>query len=167
MQTFPGSSTFPSSSTFPGDDGVIPPRSALAHLEAVADLIAPLGYAVYLVDVPTSPAFPYVLLWSSAGRLIADAICDEQTDLDDLLGVTNVGGSPAAAMTVAGAVRTVLMDAEPDVDGWSSLLRLFDTRTVEVDREVTIPELGRHPSYAVDIYRYRSTPITAPEGIKA
>ena len=167
MKTYPSAATFPSSSTFPGDNGVIPPRSALAHLEAVAELIVPLGYAVYLVDVPVTPSLPYVLLWSSAGRLVADAICDEQRDLDDLLGVTNVGGSPAAAMTVAGAVRAVLMDAEPDVAGWASLLRLADSRAVEVDRDVKVPELGRHPSYAVDIYRYRSTPIAASEGMRA
>lgn len=137
---------------------------ALSHIDAVVALVEPLGYPVYLVDVPKSPRFPYVLLWSSAGRMVADAVCDEQDDLDDLLGVTYVAGTPAAAMVVAESVRGVLMDAAPVVAGWSSSLRLFDVRDVQVDRDATTPELNRHPAFGVDIYRYRSTPLGAARG---
>jgi hypothetical protein len=160
VRTYPGATTYPGAATFPGDDGVTI-TNPLAHLEAVQALLDPLGYPVYFVDVPQVPTYPYVLLWSSAGHMVAEAICDEQADLDDLLGVTFVAGTPAAALVVAAAVRRVLMDSEPDVAGWSSLLRLFDSRPVQVDRDVTNPALNRHPAYGVDIYQYRSTPRAA------
>lgn len=129
-----------------------------AHIDAIKALITPLGYAVHYVDVPTAPAFPYVLLWGSGGtRSGEEALCGS-SDLTDRLGVTCVATTPEAALTVLNRVRGALDDKHPTVTGRFVTLRLWDSRAVQVDRDVVMPGTNRHPAYAVDIYALTSVP---------
>lgn len=128
------------------------------HIDAVTALLAPTGYTVYYVDVPEVPTLPYVLLWSSSGRMVSEAICDARTVLDEQLGVTTVAGTPEGVLTASAVVRARLDDAQPAITGRRAWLALVDSQPVQVDRQTTIPSTNRHPAYGVDLYRYRSVP---------
>lgn len=134
------------------------------HVTAIKAALAPLGYPVHFVAVPgDDPAYPYVLLWTSAGVPSADLpVCDEATDLDDTVGVTGVGLSAEAVLAVLGRVRGVLSPSGgagaltvPDRAAW---LRLRDSRPVQADRDVTVSGTNQHPFFGVDLYRLVSTP---------
>lgn len=130
-----------------------------AHIDAVKALLAPWGKPVYYGDVPKATTYPYVLLWSSAGRLISDEVCGTPDDLNDLLGVTTVAAEADAALVAVTKVRGYLMGKQPSVAGrYVQPLRLADTRPVEVDEQVTHPDTDRHPAYLVDLYRLISEP---------
>lgn len=131
----------------------------LAHITAVKALLAPLGYAVYYVDVPEAPAFPYVLLWGTGGIAGPEQPMSGPADLTDRLGVTCVAGTPEGVLIAAARVRGVLDGAEPAVAGRRVWLSLWDSRAVQVDREVTIPNTNRHPAYGVDLYALTSVPV--------
>jgi len=131
----------------------------LAHLNAVKALLEPTGYTVYLIDAATTPTYPYVVLWSSAGMLVADTLDGIQDDLDELLGVTVAAATPEAVLTAVPLVRAALLDAQPVVAGrYVQPLRFFDAVDVSVDRQVTMPNTNRHPAFAVDKYRLISEP---------
>jgi hypothetical protein len=130
----------------------------IGEIDAVRALLLGLGHEVYFVDVPDKPTYPYFLVWSSTGRMLGPALCGTQTDLDDFVGITAVGETPEAAMVVLERARAVLEDAAPPVAGRSMHLRLFDSRPIAVDRDVTIPPANRHPSTGVDLYRLTSVP---------
>lgn len=130
----------------------------LAHITAIKALLAPLGYAVYYVDVPEAPTLPYVLLWGTGGVAGPERPLSGPADLTDRLGVTCVAGTPDGVLIVTGRVRGALDGARPTVVGRSVWLNLWDARAVQVDREVTIPNTNRHPAYGVDLYALTSVP---------
>lgn len=130
----------------------------IGEIDAVTALLAGLGHDVYFVDVPETPTYPYFVVWSSTGRLEAPALDGEQTDLDDLLGVTAVAQTAESVLVISELARSVLEDAAPPVPGRRMHLRLFDSRPVVVDRDVTIPPANRHPAVGVDLYRLTSIP---------
>lgn len=134
-----------------------------AHIDAVKTLLAPWGMPVHYGDVPDDPShpttYPYVLLWSSAGRMISDEVCGTPDDLNDLLGVTTVAATADAALVAVRKVRSYLMGKRPSVAGrYVQPLRLADSRPVEVDEQVSLPDTNRHPAYLVDLYRLISEP---------
>jgi len=130
-----------------------------AHIDAIVTVLAPLGHEVHFVDVPDVPAYPYILLWSSAGVPGREVpLCDQHTDLDTQLGVTMVAATPLGVLRLAGLVRPILDGAPLTVPDRSARLDLVDSRDVQVDRDVTLPQPDRHPAYGVDLYRLRSTP---------
>lgn len=130
-----------------------------AHIDAIRALLEPYGKPVYFVDVPEAPTYPYVLLWTSAGRMVSDEVCGKLDDLNDILGVTIVGATPDAVLVAAPRVRSYLMDKQPQVEGRHvQPLRLFDSQNVDVDTDVTVPATNRHPAFAVDLYRLISEP---------
>lgn len=138
-----------------------------AHIDGVKALLAPYGKDVYFADAAKYDAqgnvvpltFPYVLLWSGLGRLTSDEFDGEQDDLNDLLGVTTVAATSDAALVAGARVRSYLLGKQPSVDGrYVQPLHLHDSQTVEVDRDVTMPNTNRHPSFTVDLYRLISEP---------
>jgi hypothetical protein len=131
----------------------------LDHLDAVRVLLAHTGFDVHLVDVPQTPTYPYVLLWCSPGLLVAETLDGAQTLLDDQLGVTTVADTAEGAFAAAKRVRDALNGRAPDVPGrHTERLELRDARPVAPDRDVTIEATGRHPAFAVDLYRLASSP---------
>lgn len=134
-----------------------------AHISAIRALI-PAAYATYFVDVPDAPTYPYVLLWTSAGAPgLETPVCDTNRDLDAVLGVTHVATTPDGALIATERTRAVLQPGggilRLSVPGRAAWLKRFDSRDVQVDRDVTLPASNRHPAFAVDLYRLTSTPL--------
>lgn len=132
------------------------------HVTALKAALAPLGYPVHFVDVVGEPAYPYVLLWTSAGTPSTELPLCDTADIDDTVGVTGVGLSPEAVLAVLSRVRGVLSPSGRPVPltvpGRAAWTRLRDSRTVQADRDVTVTGTNRHPFYGVDLYRLVSTP---------
>lgn len=132
-----------------------------AHLQAVRAMIeAAWSHPVYIGEVPAEATYPYVLLWSSPGRLTAAEVDGVMDDLSEPIGVTMVGATYEAALQVVPRVRAALMGKAPTVSGrYCHPLRLEpDGQPVQVDKATKIPKTDRYPSYGVDRYRLRSEP---------
>lgn len=129
-----------------------------AHIAAVEALLTPLGWATYYVDVPETPATAYILLWGSSGLPSSEQPLRGPVDLTDGLGVTCVAATPYGVLSMRTAVRGVLDEAHPVVAGRVVTLSLWDSRDTQVDRDVTLPDTGRHPAFGVDVYRLMSVP---------
>lgn len=135
-----------------------------AHIDALKALLAQLGRDVYYGAAPASPALPYLLLWSSAGRPGDEVGIDGiRADIDDQIGVTSVAATPTAVLALQRTVRSALSPAGAPLDlevaGWDSVLTLDDSRPIAVDTDVTIGSSGVHPAYGVDLYRLRANPV--------
>lgn len=134
-----------------------------SHIGTIKALI-PAPYVPYFVDVPDAPTYPYVLLWTSAGAPgLETSLCGTNRDLDAVLGVTHVATSPEGALIATERVRGALQPGGDilrlNVPGRAAWLKRFDSRDVQVDRDVTLPASNRHPAFAVDLYRLTSTPL--------
>ena len=128
-----------------------------ADADAIVALAATSGCPAYFVDVPTEPTYPYHLVWSSGGNLALERpVSDSHADIDDLIGVTTVAGTPAGVLIAQANVRAVLDLKSPVVAGRTTILELVSSQPVQIDRDVKIPETNRSPAYAVDTYRYRA-----------
>ena len=131
-----------------------------AHIDAISALVP---YPTYFVDVPSSPTYPYVLLWSSAGAPGREfVLAGVNEDIDEPIGVTAVAATPSGVLTMQKAIRAVLNPGGAllglVVPGRAASIRLYDSRPIDVDREVSIPSSNRHPALGVDMYRITSTP---------
>lgn len=132
-----------------------------AEIDAVKALLSPR--TVYFVDVPATPTYPYVLLWTSAGSPSLDQdVTGSFGDTDDMLGVTVAAATPEAALAASASARAALFPGDLPrvltVTGRSATLTLTDSRPVAVDTDVTLTATGRHPAFAVDVCRLISTP---------
>ena len=144
-----------------------------AHVVAVARLVETVwpfdiyygdvgAYDVFEQRVP-SITYPYVLLWSSAGRLLSDEVCGTPDDLNDLIGVTTVAADAMGCLTAVGKVREALIGKAPAVAGrHTQRLRLFASEQIRPDESVRLPDTNTYPVYAVDQYRLISEPEEGP-----
>lgn len=135
----------------------------LAHIDAIKAALAPLGWPVHFVTVPEAPTFPYVLLWSGSGDPAAEVpVCGPMDDLEAVVGVTAVAGTPEGALIVQKAVRAALSPGDArkplPVSGRSASLARSGGQRVQVDRDVKIPGTDTSPAFAVDLYDLHSTP---------
>lgn len=130
-----------------------------ADIDAIMALAATSGLATYYVDVPAAPTYPYLLIWSTSGDPgLERAVSDSHADIDDLVGVTAVAGTPGGVLIVQERARAVLDLKSPAVAGRVTSLELTESRPVQMDRDVIATSTNRNPAYGVDMYRYRSTP---------
>lgn len=132
-----------------------------AHILAMKARVESDGLPVHLIDVPPSvtPAYPYVLLWSSTGDEDSDDL-GSTSYLNDQVGVTCVGLTPEAVWDVVSRTRAVLLDWRPTVSGWySQPLSIDASDRIQADRDVTLPNVNRHPYYGVDLYRLVAEPV--------
>lgn len=132
-----------------------------ATVDALRAALTSASLTNYFVDVPETPLLPYVLLWLSPGAPPVEDAIDPQGDLETMLGVTNVGQTPEAALVVAGLSRTALAgfaSGSTAVTGRIVWANLYDSRTVQVDRDTTNAASNQPVAIAVDMYRLRSTP---------
>lgn len=132
--------------------------------EIIAALKAALvaaGLRVYDTTVPSSAAvqYPYVLLWSSPGRMTSVSLAGQRTALDDTFGATTVGITPEQVRLAAKTARAVMDGLEPGVLAGQHVdeVRLFDSRPIAPDRDFPLVG-GSYPMTGVDIYRVSSTP---------
>ena len=132
-----------------------------ARLETLTFTGRGVGDLVYLVDVPESvaPSFPYFLIWSSTGREVTESLGDCDTFIDDQVGVTVVALTPDGVWSAAAKARGALSGHVLAVSGYQPQpLRLTESRAVQADRDVTLPNVNRHPYFGVDLYRLVSEP---------
>lgn len=129
-----------------------------AHVTAIRAALTTASVTNYFIDVPAAPTFPYVLLWTSAGRMVSLDLCGIRSALDDTLGVTAVGKTAESALAVQAKARAVL-DGHAFVVPSRRMddLRLYDAQPVQVDRDAPLPGTG-YAKYCVDLYRISSTP---------
>lgn len=129
-----------------------------AHIDAIKANLATAGHPVYFVAAPPSPVFPYFLVWSSAGDPATEVdVTGTSSDLDTVVGVTAVAGSPDGVLIMQALARAAL-SAPLQVVGRLCWLSLFDSQNVQVDRDVTLPGSTQHPAFGVDLYRLQSVP---------
>jgi len=117
-----------------------------------------VGCGTYFIEVDDEqPAYPYVLLWTSAGSLESNTL-DGSRDLWDRLGVTMVHTTSNNVLVLAQKVRAALTGFIPQSDTWlvETLRPPFDSQPIDRDRDVSIPGVG-YPSFAVDLYRLAGT----------
>lgn len=130
-------------------------------ITAIRAALTAAGVTNYYVDAPSDRTYPYALVWSSAGRPDIEAAVVESSAFSDDVGVTVVAASPEGVLTVTGRVRAALAPFEAGsvtVAGRVTYLSRYDSRPVQVDRDVTITNTNRHPAFGVDMYRLVSTP---------
>lgn len=137
-----------------------------AHLQAMADSLAPLGYPVFKVwaDDEALGDLPYLVLEvASAGGPAEDALDDVSVSLHTAVRVKAVAGTPDGVLAVLSRVRGSWSPS----GAWSSLTvpgrvaRVHYERSefVGVDRDFKIPGSdSRHPAYGVDTYTLSSEP---------
>lgn len=120
------------------------------HYDAVKAML-PAGLKVYLWSVPSTPTYPYVVLWGdigteSSGGPDGDSLQDVPDVLTLNIRATYVGQTGESALIVARNVRAALNRKTPTVAGWMpSKLRQSSLMDAQTDFDVT-----PHVVYAVD-----------------
>lgn len=135
----------------------------LTHVQAIRAAIEAEGVPTYFVDVPkTPPTYRYVLVWLPATGVPAEVpVCGPGSDLEVSAGLTAVGETPEAVLALSGILRRLFGSGEPtslSVAGRRAWLTLNDARPIDVDRDITIPDLNRHPAFSPHTYRLLSIP---------
>jgi hypothetical protein len=135
----------------------------IGELDAIRLALVSGGWPTFYVEAPEHPdVFPYLVLGSSSGRMVAPALCADLSDLDDLVRVMAVGLTPESVVVTQEGVRAALHNTHPAVYGRSVTVRLFGSEPVAVDRDMTVAPTNRHPAYGVDLYRLTSVPTPPP-----
>lgn len=117
------------------------------------DLISGLGMRVYDTDVPTTPEFPYVVVWGGHANPHPEQPLTSRADgVWDRIGVTCAAGTPEGARIVHARVRNVLQPGGFPLDVGGYWVKITDHQPVQVDRDETITGTNRHPAFCVDIY---------------
>lgn len=141
------------------------------HLNAIGVLLEERGFTVHVMDHiareedPTT--YPYVLLSPGYGRPGERPVGGRLDSIDHDLQVRWVGATAASMLGLLRDGRKVLApDQGPlrlQVPGRRATLRFLRHEMAEVDRDVTISELGTHPHFGVDAFHLVSTPTRLPE----
>jgi len=124
------------------------------HYDAVKALM-PAGLTVYRGSVPSTPTYPYVVLWGDLGdESSGGPDGDSLQDVPDVLSlrprVTYAGLTFDSVLIVARNVRAALNRKVPVVAGWRpSRLRQASLMDVQTDTSVTLTG-GANPVFAVD-----------------
>jgi hypothetical protein len=126
----------------------------LEHYNAVKALLPPT-VRVFMWSVPSTPTYPYVVLWGdlgeeSSGGPDGDSLQDVPDVLSLRLRATYVGLTGDSMLIVARNARAALNRKAPIVPGWrTNPLRQAVLMDGQVDTDVTLTG-GGHPTYAVD-----------------
>jgi hypothetical protein len=126
----------------------------LEHYNAVKALLPPT-VRVFMWSVPSTPTYPYVVLWGdlgeeSSGGPDGDSLQDVPDVLSLRLRATYVGLNGDSMLITARNVRADLNRKTPIVAGWrTNPLRQAVLMDGQVDTDVTLTG-GGHPTYAVD-----------------
>ena len=131
-------------------------------VDSVIARLAAHDVAGYWLEVPDKPTWPYVVLWSTVGRLRRETYAATADHLADRLGVTMASQSALGVLDHAANVRAILDGWTPAATAWDMApLALWDSRQAQPDLAVKLPATGRHPYYAVDLYELRGEPKEA------
>jgi hypothetical protein len=133
------------------------------HYDAVKALL-PAGLTVYRGSVPSTPTYPYVVLWGDLGEESSGGPDgDSLQDVPDVLSlrprITYAGLTFDSVLIVARNVRAALNRKTPVVAGWSpGKLRQAPLMDVQTDTSVTLTG-GANPVFAVDEFALVSTKL--------
>lgn len=131
-----------------------------AHLDAIKDALAPLGYKVHLWAAPSID--PQYLVLSSRSWQAGDepGLCGVDRALDTEVRVTAVAGTPAGVEVMLRRVRGLLGEdwSALAVAGRVAQVRFERSEFIGVDDSVKITGTDRHPGVGVDSYRLVSEP---------
>jgi len=133
------------------------------HYDAVKALM-PAGLTVYRGSVPSTPTYPYVVLWGDLGdESSGGPDGDSLQDVPDVLSlrprVTYAGLTFDSVLIVARNVRAALNRKVPVVAGWSTgRLRQASLMDVQTDTSVTLTG-GANPVFAVDEFSLVSSKL--------
>lgn len=118
-------------------------------------LLAPLTYKIYDTDVhESSPKLPYIVLWGGNARPHEERpLTGRMVGVHDRLGVTTAAGTVAGARILHQRVRHILQPNGFPIIVAGFTLTLDDHQPPQVDRDEVIASTGRHPAFAVDIFR--------------
>ena len=142
----------------------------IATLAALADDLVPLGYTTHLFTATTDasgdvPPIPYLVLASTSyGRPSGPRFTRRDDRLDFTLRVTAVSGVEDAPPKMLNRVFE-LWTPKYDTKHLVTTTRRIEIsfQRVEVvsalDRDMSLPNLNRHPSYGVASYRVVSAPL--------
>ena len=133
------------------------------HYDAVKALL-PAGLTVYRGSVPSTPTYPYVVLWGDLGdESSGGPDGDSLRDVPDVLSlrprITYAGLTFDSVLIVARNVRAALNRKTPVVAGWSpGRLRQASLMDVQTDTSVTLTG-GANPVFAVDEFALVSSKL--------
>lgn len=131
-----------------------------AHILALEAVLREAGWQVFVGDVTApNPELPYVMVQgvTGVGRDVDLAHCP--VEVDERVQVTVVSDTVVNCLDDVTRVRRILNGRVLNVPGRMCFpLRLIDSMPATLDRQVTRPETGTHPAYAVDAWRVASTP---------
>ena len=133
------------------------------HYDAVKALM-PAGLTLYRGSVPSTPTYPYVVLWGDLGEESSGGPDgDSLQDVPDVLSlrprVTYAGLTFDSVLIVARNVRAALNRKTPVVVGWRpSKLRQSPLMDVQTDTSVTLTG-GANPVFAVDEFALVSSKL--------
>ena len=135
------------------------------QIMALASVLRSAGFPVHVGDVAEKdPAMPYVMVQAPTGLPVSVAVCGAQVESDDDVQVTVVDDSPLNCLRSVSVVRRALDGVVLEAPGRTCFpLKLRGSQPVLVDRDVTLVGSGRHPAYAVDVWRLASTPTDEKE----
>ena len=141
----------------------------MSLLDAIIERLRPLG-DVYLREAIrydeegnlVDLEYPYWMVWPSDSRPGGEvALDDNAADLTAVIGVTSVATTPKGAQIAATNARKLLGTTKWQplaVEGSRAAIRWQSQVGGAIDRDVVLPNTGRHPAYEVDFYRVESTP---------
>jgi hypothetical protein len=133
------------------------------HYDAVKALM-PAGLTVYRGSVPSTPTYPYAVLWGDLGEESSGGPDgDSLQDVPDVLSlrprITYAGLTFDSVLIVARNVRAALNRKTPVVAGWRpGKLRQAPLMDVQTDTSVTLTG-GANPVFAVDEFALVSTKL--------
>ena len=137
----------------------------LAELAAIKTaLSAALEVPVGIGDM-TGHAPPFASVWASPGNREADEATGPEGGYSGRVGVTFTAARTDAALAMAGdgiaALTPARRPARLAVAGRTVWLEFSEARTVQVDRDVTLPGSNTHPAFAVVLFDVHSSPAPA------
>lgn len=141
-----------------------------AELLAIQAYLSTLDVPVHLGDATGSHP-PFLVVWGSPGLRDGDeSVGGSCGAFSAPFGITCTGQDAQAALDLAALVRDLIWQAQsptviPDVAGRHVVVDLYDARSVQVDRTVTLTTTNTHPAYVVllgDVHSYPTPTEVTP-----
>ena len=136
-------------------------KLALSGALSVVDAATVVGVGDMSGHMP-----PFVSVWAPAGGRGADEATGPEDAYSARVGVTFTAARTDAALAMAAAGVAALTPARRPalltVAGRTVWVEFAESRTVQTDRDVTLPGTNTHPAYAVVLFDVHSTPAPVP-----
>lgn len=131
------------------------------HLAAVEALLTDFPMTIYADgQVPDRPTFPYAVLHVGARSEGQSKLCNDTDLLRFRFQITSVALTNGAALRVADAARSRLVDVRPTVTGRrTDRIKPGVSLPISKDETFVDPDTGLHPQVARDTFSFDSRPL--------